>query len=125
MPQGWFTTWPLSDGSCVSQEFAAESKQKQIMGLHIDDRGKEAARRQIFIDTFGNLTLLTSSLNSSISNGPFEGKRGAIVDQSALRLNRYFADVHEWSETAIMKRGELLLADGFSVWPRPGRDGHA
>jgi hypothetical protein len=118
MPRKWFTEWPLSDGHRVSEEFAAEAKTKQQLGLHLDSRGAEAARRQIVLDTFGNLTLLTHPLNSSVSNGPFKEKRKAIIEQSALSLNRYFQNVDEWDTDAIVHRGETLLTTALKVWPR-------
>lgn len=79
------------------------------------------AYRAGLIHTFGNLTLLTSSLNSSISNGPFKVKRPAIALQSALQLNVYFQDESEtWDEDKILKRGESLFKYALQVWPYPG-----
>lgn len=119
LPQSWFQTWPLTDGSYVSDEFAREARQHQVLGLHLDPKGREAAQRQNLINTFGNLTLLTSPLNSSVSNGPFGAKKKAITDQSALRLNRYFNACESWDEKAILARGEELLADATTTWKRP------
>lgn len=119
LPQAWFDNWPLADGSLVTGEFAREARQHQVLGLHIDQQRREAAQRQNLIDTFGNLTLLTHPLNSSVSNGPFATKKKGIVDQSALRLNRYFNHCESWDEDAILGRGEHLLADAMVAWPRP------
>ena len=118
MPRRWFTTWPLSDETLVSEEFASEAKTKQQLGLHLDARSVEAARRQIVVDTFGNLTLLTHSLNASVSNGPFPEKRTAIIEQSALSLNRFFQNLDHWDNDTIVERGELLFKDALKVWPR-------
>jgi hypothetical protein len=119
LPQAWYTHWPLTDGKFVTEEFARDARQHQVLGLHLDQTSHEAAQRQNLIDTFGNLTLLTHPLNSSVSNGPFAQKKKAITDQSALRLNRYFNDRDAWNEAAILSRGEELLADALSVWDRP------
>jgi hypothetical protein len=119
LPRQWFATWPLKDGSFVDGEFARDARQHQLLGLHLDPRGMEAAQRENLIDTFGNLTLLTSPLNASVSNGPFASKKASICDHSALRLNRYFNSLDSWGEGAILKRGEELLADAISVWSRP------
>jgi hypothetical protein len=118
MPRRWFTEWPLSDGHLVSEEFADDAKTKQQLGLHLDERSAEAARRQIVLNTFGNLTLLTHPLNSSVSNGEFSEKRKAIVEQSALSLNRFFQNVDQWDTEAIVKRGEILFQTALKVWPR-------
>jgi hypothetical protein len=60
---------------------------------------------------YGNLTLLTQELNSSISNGPFKEKSKAIAKDSDLRLNAWLrpAPIEMWSETFITVRGEELL----------------
>jgi hypothetical protein len=118
MPRKWYATWRLSDDTLVSQEFADEAKTKQQLGLHLDQRSAEAARRQIVVDTFGNLTLLTHSLNTTISNGPFADKRKAIVEQSALSLNRFFQNVDTWDNESIIKRGRMLFEGALKAWPR-------
>src|SRR5262249_52782634 len=69
--------------------------------------------------TFGNLTLLTSALNSSVSNGPFSAKGAAITKQSAMRLNTYFQGLDKWDEAAILERGKALLATAIVEWPHP------
>jgi hypothetical protein len=118
MPRRWFRTWPLSDGTLVSEEFAREAKTTAQLGLHLDQRSAEAAQRQFVVDTFGNLTLLTHSLNASVSNGPFVEKRTAITEQSALGLNRFFQTVDRWDNDAIGRRGALLFRDAVKIWPR-------
>lgn len=76
--------------------------------------------RDIAIHRFGNLTLLTQPLNSSVSNGPFddwknakgelvEGKR-AKLGQSALLVNTYFNGKYpdKWDDKAIGERSDAL-----------------
>ncbi|WP_374438328.1 DUF262 domain-containing protein [Pseudomonas panipatensis] len=87
--------------------------------------------REIAIHGFGNLTLLTQPLNSSISNGPFADTVGADNEQvlgkrsrlgeSALLLNTYFhqAGLATWDDVAIEQRGKALLKAALLVWPRP------
>jgi len=83
--------------------------------------GEETAeeRRGRLLHSFGNLTLLTQELNSSVSNGPFTSKRPEIAKQSVLRLNTYFQDAMTWDEAEIAKRGEKLLEQAKRIWPRP------
>ena len=87
-------------------------------------------RRNRLVHTFGNLTLLTQPLNSSVSNGPFldherngatvEGKRSRFRG-SLLLLNAYFLNpsMTTWEEEQIVCRGEKLLKAALSLWGRP------
>lgn len=90
--------------------------------------------RDIAIHCFGNLTLLTQPLNSSVSNGPFddwksakgelvEGKR-AKLGQSALLINTYFNGKYpaKWADEAIGERSDALYAAAALVWSRPVAD---
>jgi hypothetical protein len=65
----------------------------------------------------GNLTLLTQSLNSTVSNGPFSVKMPALRAQSALYLNRDLHSYAEWDENSINQRGLMLLAAAKAIWP--------
>lgn len=76
-------------------------------------------QRDQIIHTFGNLTLLTQPLNSSVSNGPFAQKRPSIAKQSRLRMNTYFQDQDVWDEDAIRERGGRLFDVAKQVWPGP------
>ena len=87
--------------------------------------------REAVVHGFGNLTLLTQPLNSSISNGPFAdthnagcepvlGKRSRL-GQSALLLNTYFHQTAlvAWDDDAVARRSESLLKAALLVWPKP------
>ncbi|MFD0726247.1 DUF262 domain-containing protein [Lysobacter brunescens] len=88
--------------------------------------------RQAALHRFGNLTLLTQPLNSSVSNGPFRDTRepgkGLVLGkktklgQSALLINTYFQRdaVAAWDEQAISTRADALLRAACLVWPRAG-----
>ena len=78
--------------------------------------------RRALIHSFGNLTLLTGALNTSISNGPFDRKRREVADHSVLRLNDYWRGLKDdavWDENAILTRGRALFELARTVWPRP------
>lgn len=87
------------------------------------------ARNQL-IQTFGNLTLLTGPLNSSVNNGPFldcvkegqaiEGKKAGIA-KSALVMNAYFSkpSLQIWDDAAILTRSKVTLTAAILLWPRP------
>ena len=100
MPREWKEHWPL------------QSKD----GIPTDVLEK---RRNALIHTIGNLTLLTKTLNPSISNGTWEKKREAILKHSALSLNREFQQRLEWNEDKIEARSENLLTLALKIWPRP------
>jgi hypothetical protein len=67
----------------------------------------------------GNLTLVTDKLNPALSNGPWAKKIEAILDHSALALNRPLRKYPEWSEATILARGEKLFETAVRIWPRP------
>ena len=98
MPQDWHKHWPLP----------------------ADAPAEEAeVRRDRLLHTMGNLTLLTKKLNPKVSNGPWDEKRAAILEHSALTLNRKLQDHLEWSEEAIIRRGKELFEVATQVWPFP------
>ena len=90
--------------------------------------------RQTALHTFGNLTLLTGALNSSMSNGPFAdsvdvqgrqvlGKR-SLLGQSALLLNTAWfhrSDIQQWDEAAMRTRGQALRRAALLLWSRPAQ----
>ncbi|MBW4437899.1 MAG: HNH endonuclease family protein [Pleurocapsa minor GSE-CHR-MK-17-07R] len=76
------------------------------------------------VHTIGNLTLLTSALNSSISNGPFKAKCPEIARQSSLRMNAYFQQMNgkdDWDAADIQARGQQLYEIALLIWPRPAQ----
>lgn len=102
LPQEWEKHWPLT--------FSAD-----IQG----DEDRAERRRKDSIHKIGNLTLLTKALNPSVSNGPWLKKRQAILQHSALNLNRPFQNTEVWDETAIEARTEELFALATKIWPHP------
>lgn len=103
MPQKWEAHWPVAD-------LAAD-----------------IARRE-HIHRFGNLTLLTRSLNSSVSNGPWlgsGGKRAKLHEHDVFLLNRRVEDVSvdRWDEELIDDRTATLIDALLVTWPVP--EGHA
>ncbi|MGA3565420.1 GmrSD restriction endonuclease domain-containing protein [Melissospora conviva] len=100
MPQRWQQHWPLPEGTVP-------------------------ADRDRLIHTLGNLTLLTSRLNSKVSNGPWAGqagKRTHLEEHDVLMLNRELLDqAHEsWNEESIEARTQRLVDTVLEVWPVPG-----
>jgi hypothetical protein len=113
LPQQWIEHWPLPDGS------------KGLTWMDRFDKPADApcvqatVRRESLVHTFGNLTLVTQPLNSSLSNGPYAAKRSELLKQSFLPLNHQLQDFSTWDETTITQRGEKLYELASSVWPGP------
>jgi len=111
MPQEWITHWPLPDGS---NGVSATDVSKLSAG---DARLSATTARNAIVQTFGNLTILTQELNSSVSNGPWNTKRPELMKCSLLPINQDLHDSDSWDETAIMKRGQVLLTKALALWP--------
>jgi len=72
----------------------------------------------------GNLTLLTSKLNSKVSNGPWlgtGGKREALHAHDVLMLNRQVLKGSEaqWTDEMIHARTRDLIQLIIQIWPVP------
>lgn len=114
LPQQWEEKWPLRDGSkgLTTTELWTASKD--------NTRAEASRKRNEALQTFGNLTILTQSLNSSVSNSPWILKKPELLKHSLLPINQLLHDVSTWDETAITQRSDELLARALKVWPRAG-----
>ncbi len=84
--------------------------------------GAEAQRvSDEWLHTLGNLTLVTSSYNSSLSNDSFPEKR-VKLRAHGLKLNsEYFApNIEQWNARAIQGRANWLIEKIIEVWPSFG-----
>jgi hypothetical protein len=101
LPRSWESHWPLS--------FAA------------DGSASTAARRAALVNTLGNLTLITGSLNPSLSNSAWAVKRPELLKFSKLNLTRYFhgKEAEIWDEAAIEARTQVLSQQLVAIWPAP------
>lgn len=96
-----------------------------------NDQDDARQAREAALHNFGNLTLLTQPLNSSVSNGPFAdvtGSDGVVVHgkrsqlgKSALLMNTWFqqSNLSVWNEAEISRRAASLAGAALLVWPRP------
>ncbi|UXN07948.1 DUF262 domain-containing protein [Bartonella sp. HY761] len=109
MPQKWEANWPFSEFSHLSDDEKAMDVDYAIKRKYRDDA----------INTMGNLTLLTHSLNSSVSNGSYSIKMPAIRAQSSLALNRSLNEYGDWNETSITERGKKLFNIAKAIWMEP------
>jgi hypothetical protein len=113
MPRKWAKHWPLSDGELAPFESSFEAA---FDNHQISDEIKALMdTRQRWVDTLGNLTLLTETLNPSISNGSWSAKREKI-SKSLLALNRDIAENDSWAEVQIELRAAKLADVANRIW---------
>lgn len=104
LPRSWKSNWPVED-------FAAQ------------------ADREDHVHRLGNLTLITGSLNASVSNAPWlgdKGKRAALNKHDTFLMNRrvYEMSALGWDEDLIERRTEILTGALLETWPVPlGHEG--
>lgn len=103
MPQEWRANWNTTPGET------------------------DETARDLFLQSVGNLTLVTQSLNARLSNAAWpgeNGKRAALIRHDTLLLTRDVVHEHPaaWTETDIRDRTDELLDAIVSIWPVP--DGH-
>ncbi|RZM24064.1 MAG: HNH endonuclease [Pedobacter sp.] len=96
MPQKWREHWALPQSSTPENV-----------------RNRDAA-----VHRFGNLTIMKTALNSSISNSAWEKKRQELLKHANLNMNSQLAQIAQWDEDAIWARGEEIAAAFCRIWPR-------
>jgi hypothetical protein len=98
MPQEWSSHWPLADANDDAME-----------------------HRELMLQTFGNLTLVTPEFNSKLSNRDFKTKKKEIKRTSRLLLNRRFweDEVQDWDEASIRLRSRELFDLARRRWSHP------
>ncbi|MBB5690883.1 DUF262 domain-containing protein [Roseomonas alkaliterrae] len=112
MPRDWITNWPLPDGTrglTFSELSAAPSD---------DVRAIATRKRHLAIHTLGNLTILSSALNSAQGNSRWEDKKIAMKNHSLLPINQSVVELDAWDEAAILDRAESLFERARHVWGR-------
>lgn len=74
-----------------------------------------------YLDTIGNLTLVTQEWNSELSNSPFENKKDRLSEH-ALKLNSdYFSKpLTKWDEEGLLNRSSFLIDHILEIWPELG-----
>lgn len=108
MPQEWEENWPMPEK--IGTDPAAVKAWKE--------------RREAVLQTLGNLTLITGSLNPALSNASWDEKRPELLKFSKLNLTQYFHDdelAGTWNEDMIIKRGISLVGTMLKLWPDVAR----
>ena len=77
--------------------------------------GEYTARKNA-LQTLGNLTILSTALNTAQSNLPWSEKRPELLKHSLLPINQALQTQEVWDEAAILARGEMLFARALQIW---------
>lgn len=75
-----------------------------------------ASVRDHYLNSIGNLTLATRTLNSKLGNRTFPDRRKILDENSMLRLNKEICDHDKWEVNEIYARSERLIADVCKIW---------
>jgi len=116
LPQRWFEFWPL-DGEKVNEEDFILAVHAVMTEEDKDGKYHKIENRNRILHTIGNLTVLTSSLNPSVSNSSYGDKKKEIANHSTVLLNTYFNDKPEWNEDEIKIRSQYLFEKIKKIWP--------
>ncbi len=106
MPQSWHEHWPLKGYGEISPEADSELVRK----------------REQFIHTIGNLTLVTSKFNSSVKNSSWQNKKAKIKEKSRLGFNLELVKEPEWNEDKIKERSVKLANKINKIWKHPSSE---
>ena len=92
---------------------------EQHLGKNWED---SKTREQLLLHRLGNLTLVTQSWNSSMSNRSWHKKRTLLCEHGLPLNHQYFGegnpgDLMSWTESAIMDRGQWLINILLKLWP--------
>jgi len=115
LPQNWFEYWPL-EGDAISEDDFKISVHAVMTETDKNGKYHKIENRNKMLHTIGNLTILTSSLNPSVSNSSFDIKKQEIGLQSTVILNTYFQDKPIWDEEQIQKRSQYLYDQIRKIW---------
>jgi hypothetical protein len=115
LPQTWYEFWPLDDEFISKEDF--DISVHAVM-TEEDKEGKyhRIEKRNKILHSIGNLTILTASLNPSVSNSSFDIKKQEIAQQSTVVLNTYFQNKFTWNEEEILKRSKYLFEQIRKIW---------
>ena len=83
-----------------------------------DNQRDDAAALMVnsYLDTIGNLTMMSGKNNSIKSNRPFEDVKGLLA-ASELKLNRELAGEEMWKVEKIAARSRKLAEKICEIWP--------
>lgn len=111
MPQDWIENWPLENGKQGVRWFERTIESERQAEI------KASILRDKISESFGNLTLVTKPLGTSLSNAKYEPRKSEILENSNFALSMSILDAPEWSEEHIFQRGQRLFECAKKIWP--------
>jgi uncharacterized protein with ParB-like and HNH nuclease domain len=114
----------LSEGSGGYTVLDARPTIEHVMPQTLNDQWKEdlgiqwEQTHRDYLHTIGNLTLVTSEWNASLSNAPFAIKKPKLASH-ALRINSsYFSrEIARWNRDGIRERADDVGETILQIWP--------
>lgn len=114
LPQTWRQHWPMGGETPPTENDFAMAL---YAVLEDDTPVGQIVKRNRLKHALGNLTLVTRSFNSGVSNESFEAKRREFEEQSVLMLTKDFVKKSTWNEETITSRSLELFVRAASIWP--------
>lgn len=116
LPQNWIEHWPLPSGAkgLGGSKLWAEDADPAVVAA--------TRKRDSALQTFGNLTILTQALNSSVRNSAWTIKKPEVMKSSLLPLNQMLHGYETWDEESIGARAKELLHRAKKIWPAPNEN---
>jgi uncharacterized protein with ParB-like and HNH nuclease domain len=114
----------LSEGSGGYTVLDSRPTIEHVMPQTLSDQWKEdlgiqwEQTHRDYLHTIGNLTLVTSEWNASLSNSSFALKKSKLASH-ALRINNsYFSrEIAQWNRDGIRERAENVGETVLQIWP--------
>lgn len=113
LPQRWVAEWPLADGTKGMTDEELENADE------LEPGAKRTRARNEVLHTFGNLTILTQQLNTSVSNSAWKVKKPALLQASLLPINQQLYSFDKWDESTIEIRAQALFNAALRLWSKP------
>ena len=118
----WLAIFKHSEGKLgypYSSDLSIEHIFPQKATKH-DLSDEEFLKTKKLLNTIGNLTLLTQSLNSSLSNKSFLEKKPKLQEYTIWNYERenYFSQ-DQWTSEQILERSEFIAEQIIAVLPSP------
>ena len=98
----------------LPQKWENNAEWKKLV-LRDDDANSEYIVKT-YLDTIGNLTLMSGKNNTIKSNQSLDAVKGLLAE-STVRLNRDLANQPTWNMDEIIKRSKWLGEKVCSIWP--------
>jgi uncharacterized protein with ParB-like and HNH nuclease domain len=111
--------YTVPDAPPTIEHIMPQSPPTEAWKAELGDDWEEVHER--YRHTLGNLTLVTQSWNSSLSNDPFVVKKAKLAE-NGLRINSvYFSKIiGAWTEESILERADWLADRVLEIWPSFG-----